>query len=124
MPALALHVAAHLGQLAARPEFRMFDRGRAENSRRYGQDRPPSVLADYGLLRGTPVDLAAGSRDGLIPPRCVEAHAAALRVAGVRFSYRLFSFGHLDWTFGLTEGDAAAWVVQRLRLTQRAGAAP
>jgi pimeloyl-ACP methyl ester carboxylesterase len=53
---------------------------------------PPPVAAEYWRL-DVPVDICAGSHDGVIPPANVRRHVAAMRAAGVDVSYREFGYG-------------------------------
>lgn len=114
MPAVALHCANHFAQWARRPAFGMYDYGAAGNRKRYGIAVPPSVAEHYHLLRGVPVDLVAGSSDGLISPENVDVHLRWLRAAGVKATWREFEFGHLDFVFGVRE-EVVRYVLSRLR---------
>jgi lysosomal acid lipase/cholesteryl ester hydrolase len=63
---------------------------------------------------GIPVDLVAGAHDGIIPPRNVAAHHAAMQAAGLTVTYKEFDFGHLDFTFGVKD-DLKRYVCRLLR---------
>jgi len=66
----------------------------------------------------TPVDLVAGTRDGVVPLAAVRAHAAALLSAGAVVGYAEFPLGHLDLAFGL-RGRALGHVLARMELGVR-----
>lgn len=115
MPAISLHTTNHFAQWARHPEFRMYDYGTAAaNMEHYGSTVPPSIAQNYSLLSDLPVDLAAGTSDGLIAPENVEQHARWLTKAGVRCTLRYFSYGHLQFTFGVKE-EVVSYVLSRLR---------
>jgi pimeloyl-ACP methyl ester carboxylesterase len=117
MPAISLHSANHFAQWACDGNFRFYDYGTAlKNQAHYGEDttKPPSVAENYWRLSDIPVDLAAGSSDGLIPPENVKCHLERLQAAGVRCTLRGFEYGHLDFTFGVKE-EVNGYIIQRLR---------
>ena len=87
MPALSLHTGAHFAQWAREPAFRLFDHGSAPaNVAAYGEAVPPSV-ADLYRLFDLPVDLVAGTADGVVRSADVAQHAQHLRAAGVQTTY-------------------------------------
>jgi hypothetical protein len=93
MPAVSLHQGLHFVQLWRSGRFRLFDYGsRPANLARYGQPAPPDIAAEYWRL-DVPVDICAGSHDGVIPPANVRRHVDAMRGAGVDVTYREFEFG-------------------------------
>lgn len=115
MPAVSLHTACHFGQWAKEGNFRFYDYGSVEeNQVHYGEDSPPSVADNYWRLADVPVDLAAGSSDGLIPPKNVDCHMRRLVDAGVRVTLREFDYGHLEFTFGVRE-EVSRFVLSKLR---------
>ncbi|KAL4536596.1 hypothetical protein Ndes2437B_g06008 [Nannochloris sp. 'desiccata'] len=117
MPAISLHSANHFAQWARDGNFRFYDYGTAlKNQAHYGEHstKPPSVAENYWRLSDIPVDLAAGSSDGLIPPENVKCHFERLQAAGVRCTLRGFEYGHLDFTFGVKE-EVNGYIIQRLR---------
>ncbi len=117
MPALSLHSANHFAQWARDGNFRFYDYGSALNNQEHygeGESKPPSVAENYWRLGDIPVDLAAGSSDGLIPAENVQRHLERLQDAGVRCTFREFSYGHLDFTFGIKE-EVSGYIIQRLR---------
>lgn len=50
---------------------------------RYGMPRPPNIAKQYWRLAGLPIDLMAGTQDGIIPPVNVRRHYDAMRAAGL-----------------------------------------
>jgi hypothetical protein len=46
-------------------KFALFDHGKKGNQRIYGQAEPIDIAANYGLM-DCPVDLVAGTADGII----------------------------------------------------------
>jgi len=116
MPAISLHTANHFAQWARDGNFRFYDYGTALNQARYGfyNTKPPSVAENYWRLSDIPVDLAAGSSDGLIPPENVKCHLEKLQAAGVKCTLRQFEYGHLDFTFGVKE-EVNGYIINRLR---------
>lgn len=122
MPAVSLHTGAHFAQWARDGAFRFFDYGSpAKNQAHYGRDTPPSVAENlWRLGPGLPVDLVAGTSDGLIPPGNVQRHLGWLQAAGVRVSCREFDYGHLAFTMGVAE-EVNRYVVARLRASAADG---
>jgi len=51
---------------------------------RYGVPRPPDIAAQYWRLANLPVELMAGSSDGIIPPVNVRRHHKAMQAAGMK----------------------------------------
>jgi hypothetical protein len=83
----------HFVQLWRSGRFRLYDYGSpAANAARYGHAAPPDVASEYWRL-DIPIDICAGSHDGVIPPANVRRHIAAMRGAGVDVSYREFGYG-------------------------------
>lgn len=104
MPAVSLDQLLHVCQLVRARRFVAYDHGSAAaNQREHGTPQPPDLAAQYWRLAGLPIDLVAGTRDGIIPPANVRAHKAAMEAAGLAPSYREFAFGHLDFTFAVKE---------------------
>eukprot|EP00727_Mastigamoeba_balamuthi_P009308 m51a1_g50 hypothetical protein (384) ;mRNA; r:169353-170746 len=95
----------HGFQLANTNELRLFDYGRWQNRRRYGQDRPP--LVPVGNIT-TPIALFYGGRDAIVVPEDVEKYTIpglnpqALERTPPR---RIDSWNHLDfmWSADPTE---------------------
>ena len=115
MPAVSLHTGCHFAQWAKDEKFRFYDYGSVKkNQEHYGEDRPPSVAENYYRLADVPVDLAAGTSDGLIPPKNVDCHMRSMREAGVRVTLREFDYGHLEFTFGVRE-EVSRFVLSKLR---------
>jgi lysosomal acid lipase/cholesteryl ester hydrolase len=113
MPAVSMHTGLHFVQLWRSGRFALFDYGSpADNVAHYGRPTPPDVAAEYWRI-DVPVDVCAGSHDGVIPPADVRRHVAAMRGAGVDVSYREFSYGHLDFTFA-TRDELRYWVLSKL----------
>jgi pimeloyl-ACP methyl ester carboxylesterase len=107
MPAVSLHQGVHFTQLHRSRRFLLYDYGSpAANAARYGHRAPPDVAAEYWRL-DIPVDICAGSHDGVIPPSNVRRHVAAMRGAGVDVTYREFDFGVGWWGLGCGWGG---WV--------------
>jgi len=80
-------------QLWRSGRFLLYDYGSpAANYARYGHPTPPDVAAEYWRL-DIPVDIVAGSHDGIIPPPNVRCHVAAMRAAGVDVTYHEFKYG-------------------------------
>eukprot|EP00955_Chlamydomonas_euryale_P017230 184134-Chlamydomonas_euryale.AAC.1 len=79
--------------------FQMYDYGgAAANAAAYGpeyatRDGPPDIAAQYGRLGGMPVDLVAGTHDGVIPAANIRAHHSSMLAAGVRATYRVRAYG-------------------------------
>jgi pimeloyl-ACP methyl ester carboxylesterase len=125
MPAISLHSANHFAQWANDGNFRFYDYGSAaKNEEHYGEgnSKPPSVAENYWRLADIPVDLVAGSSDGLIPAENVQCHYDRLKEAGVSCTFRLFAHGHLDFTFGIQE-EVSGFIIQRLRRSAWGGGA-
>jgi hypothetical protein len=57
---------------------------------RYGVSRPPDIAAQYWRLANLPVELMAGSHDGIIPPVNVRKHYRAMAAAGLKVGCGLF----------------------------------
>ena len=71
-------------QMAHSGRFQLFDYGSPRaNQAAYGSARPPDLAAQYGRLAGIPVDLVAGSRDGIIHPDNIRMHHARMSDAGL-----------------------------------------
>lgn len=117
MPAVSLHTANQFAQWAIRPEFRLYDYGSpAKNRVHYGSDAPPSIAQHYHVLKDIPVDVVAGTEDGLVPPENVACHLRWLRGAGVKGEFREYAYGHLAFTFGVRD-EVVQFVLSRLRQT-------
>eukprot|EP00887_Chlorella_sp_A99_P004246 scaffold15.g4246.t1 len=96
-------------------QFRLYDHGSpAANMARYGAPQPPSLVANYHLLRGMQVDIVAGTRDGVIAAADVRRHYDALREAGVEATYREMDYGHMDFTLSRRD-DVREFVRARLQ---------
>lgn len=63
----SLLTAVHFAQLHFARKFQMFDYGARTNFRVYGQRTPINIGDQFFRLAGLPVDLIAGTRDGVIP---------------------------------------------------------
>jgi len=73
----------HFVQLYRSGQFVLYDYGSPEaNQRAYGAEVPPVVTDLYPCLRGLPVDIMAGSHDGIISPDNVWLHYEAMIQAG------------------------------------------
>jgi len=104
MPACSLNQCIHMAQIARTGKFRLFDWGNSKaNMEAYGTPQPPDIVERYGSLADIPIDLVAGTRDGVIPPHNIRIHYEAMKAAGLQVSYREFDFGHLDFTFAVKE---------------------
>ncbi len=140
MPSLSIFQVLHLVQMARSGRFQLYDYGsRSGNLSAYGSVVPPDLAARYSLLQGLPVDLVAGSRDGIIPPANIRIHYERMRDAGLdvrgtggevsapvastklhpvprclQVTYKEFAFGHLDFTFAVKE-DLKLYLIQRLK---------
>lgn len=55
---------------------------------RYGTHRPPDIASQYWRLANLPVQLMAGSHDGIVPPINVQKHYRAMAVAGMKVCRR------------------------------------
>ena len=97
MPGVSIQLLLQLQQSLKTGRFEMRDYGPQENRRRYGSSRPFDVAAHYGALRGLPVDILAGTRDSLTPPRMTKMHYEKLIDKGVEASYQELDFGHLEF---------------------------
>ena len=99
MPAFSKGVARHIAQCVLSRRFQLYDYGSAErNLRAYGRARPPDVGSSYWRV-DVPVDLVAGTNDGIIAPENVREHLHRFKSQGVDVSYSEFEFGHVDFTF-------------------------
>jgi len=120
MPAVSVFQLMHMVQCTHAGRFQMYDYGgAAANAAAYGpeyatRDGPPDIAAQYGRLGGMPVDLVAGTHDGVIPAANIRAHHSSMLAAGVRATYREFEFGHLDFTFAVKE-DLKLYMMRLLR---------
>eukprot|EP00887_Chlorella_sp_A99_P006357 scaffold3.g6357.t1 len=113
MPALAMHCGAHFAQWARDLNFRLYDYGSAAaNAAQYGSPRPPSVADHFDLL-DVPVDLLGGEYDGVISANDVRTHYERMQDAGVRVTFRVMSYGHMDFTMSVRE-DIREFVLGRL----------
>ena len=67
--------------------------------------RPSSPLPPdhYHLLGDLPVDIIAGSGDGIIRAEDAQRHYERLSAAGVPASFRVFRCSHLDLTFAVLD---------------------
>ncbi len=101
MPAISLHTALHIIQWCRTGRFLLYDYGSAaENMRHYGTPTPTDIAADYHLL-DMPIDVMAGSDDGIIAADNVRMHYERMKAAGCRVSLKIFNgLGHLDFVFG------------------------
>lgn len=83
----------------------MFDYGSTKaNIQAYGSSEPLDIASLYGSrLKGIPIDLVAGTKDGIISDQNVKIHRDRMEAAGLEVSYREFSYGHLDFTFAVKE---------------------
>ena len=66
----------------------------------------------YGLI-DIPVDLVAGTSDGIIPPPNIKEHYRRMRAGGVQAKYKELDFGPLDFTFAPSE-ELMRFVLSRL----------
>lgn len=79
--------AMHLIQAVRSKRFCLFDYGSAAaNRQHYCSPAPPDIAQEYWRL-DVPVDLVAGSCDGVIPPVNVRKHYDRMVEAGVRVTY-------------------------------------
>jgi hypothetical protein len=74
----------------AKPHTHNHTRTHTPHAERYGLPRPPDIAAQYWRLAGLPVDLMAGSADGIVPPSNVQRHHAAMAAAGLQVAARGF----------------------------------
>lgn len=51
---------------------------------RYGVPHPPDIASQYWRLANLPVELMAGTHDGIIPPVNVRRHYRAMQAAGMK----------------------------------------
>ena len=103
MPAFSKGVARHVSQLVRSGRFQLYDYGSpARNFRAYGRARPPDVGSSYWRVN-VPVDLVAGTNDGIIAPENVREHLHRFKSQGVDVSYSEFEFGHVAFTFAPTD---------------------
>ena len=115
MPTVSLHTANSIAQWAKDGKFRFYDYGSKEmNLFKHGRTKPPSVSENYRLLEDLPVDLIAGTRDGLVPAEGVKEHERCLKEGSVPVTYMEFGFGHLEFTFGVND-EVVSYVLGRLR---------
>ena len=105
MPTASIFQILHLVQIARSGKFQMFDYGSSKaNMQAYGSAEPLDVASLYGSrLKGIPIDLVAGTKDGIISDSNVKMHRDRMEAAGLEVSYREFSYGHLDFTFAVKE---------------------
>lgn len=81
------------------PKFHMFDFGRSENLKRYGQLAPPAY--DFQNIK-IPITLFTGMQDTLGDPGDNSILFANLQTAGVATNiYRYNNWGHLTFVWGL-----------------------
>ena len=96
-------------------KFRMFNyRSKEANRAAYGQDTPIDIADNYSALK-MPIDIMAGTSDGVIAKENVEMHYRKMQRANCSVTYKEFNFGHLDFTFAMKE-DLRHYVLSRLLL--------
>lgn len=105
MPTASIFQILHLVQISRSGKFQMFDYGsRKANLEAYGSEEPLDIASYYSSrLKGVPVDLVAGTKDGIISDQNVKIHRDRMEAVGLDVSYREFSYGHLDFTFAVKE---------------------
>ncbi|CAD7700880.1 unnamed protein product [Ostreobium quekettii] len=117
MPGISMHTALHLIQLVRTGRFRMYDYGSPdENVRQYGTPEPVDVAAEYGRI-DVPVDLVAGTKDGVVPTYNIRMHMQSMLDAGVEVTYKEFDYSHLEFSLTVKE-DLMAYVIERLNKDQ------
>ena len=84
----------------------------AANREEYGSDTPTDIAANYNVLK-MPIDIMAGSTDGVIALENVLMHYQKLKEANSLVTYKEFEFGHLDFTFAVKD-DLRHYVLSRL----------
>lgn len=115
MPTVSLHTANAIAQWSNDGHFRFYDYGSAKrNLEKHGVAYPPSVAENYHLFGNIKVDLIAGTRDGLVPTEGVRMHEFWLKSGSVAVSYQEFEFGHLEFTFGVSD-EVVSYVLNKLR---------
>ncbi|GMH38353.1 hypothetical protein BSKO_06237 [Bryopsis sp. KO-2023] len=113
MPGISLHSGLHLIQFVKTKKFSMFDYGDREiHMHEYGKPEPIDLAAEYDRI-DIPVDIAAGTKDGVIPPDCVKSHVRHMREGGVNVSYKEFDYSHLEFSFTVPD-DLTSYVIDRL----------
>ena len=113
MPAFSSRCASHLALCAIRGRFTLYPHSSAaKNEKAYGAPTAPDVAEGYGLI-DIPVDLVAGTSDGIIPPANIKEHYRRMRAGGVQAKYKELDFGHLDFTFAPSE-ELMRFVLARL----------
>lgn len=81
----------------------MFDHGKEENQRRYGQDTPPPY--DFGLIK-TELHIVFGGTDNLTPQEDIDLLEGELKKKGVQYETHLYDdCGHLTYTCGKSESQ-------------------
>lgn len=77
--------ALHFIQIIYSGKFRLYDYGSAaKNVAHYGTPSPPDIGEQYWRLEGLPIDLMAGTNDGIIPPSNVRCHLDKMREQGLQ----------------------------------------
>ena len=79
----SLLTAIHFAQCHRSKRFQMYDYGPRINFQIYGQRTPIDVGAQYFRLK-VPVDLIAGTRDGVITRENIQASATAVTTQAVQ----------------------------------------
>lgn len=95
--------------------FQLYNyRNAAANREAYGTDQPLDIAANYAALK-MPIDILAGTNDGVIAVENVRKHLEELEKARCHVTYKEFNFGHLDFVFAVKD-DLRHYVLSRLAL--------
>lgn len=114
MPGISVHTTLHLIQFISSGRFQLYDYGSpVQNMRHYGLPAPLDLASEYWRI-DIPVDIVAGTNDGVIPPECVRLHVTHMRDKGVNVSYREFGYGHLEFSATVAH-DLQTYVLERLK---------
>lgn len=81
----------------------------------YNDPKPLNIASEYDKI-DIPVDIVAGTRDGIIPPTCVKMHHKKMLEAQIDVSYREFDYSHLEFSFTMKD-DLASYVISCLDQT-------
>lgn len=100
-------------QLAATKKFQLYDYGSHDaNMSHYGTSTPPDIGSEYWRI-DVPIDLSGGIHDGIIPLINVRTHRDNFQEQGVKYTYKEFEYGHMDFTF-MTKDELRYYVMDKL----------
>ncbi|QDZ24756.1 lipase [Chloropicon primus] len=118
MPGLCWGIVRHGHQIVNGKCFSLYNYGsRAENLKHYGSALPPKVMDAYENVRSVPIDIFAGEKDGVCPPKSVYLQYLELERRGVPVTFKeLPGFGHLNFIHQPSE-EFTDYLLSRLSLS-------